>query len=85
MESLDVGYDLVVYVPEALLKIMLDLLLPLDFVCLFAGRFAPLLEEGIREVFEEKLEGTLLWKAVQSDVSRRCAALRFYFNVYSIE
>ena len=56
MECLDVRYDLVVYVPEALLKIVLDLLLPLDFVCLFAWGFTPLLEEGIREVFEEKLE-----------------------------
>ena len=61
MESLDIRYHLVIYVPEALLKIVLDLFLPFNFVRLFTRRFASLLEKGIRKVFEEQFERTLLW------------------------
>ena len=45
MEGLDMSYDFVVDVPEALLKIMLDLLLPFDFVRLLTRRFPSLLEK----------------------------------------
>ena len=39
MESLDIRYHLVIYVPEALLKIVLDLFLPFNFVFVYLSVF----------------------------------------------
>ena len=56
MACLDIGNYFVIYVPKALFEIVLNLLLPMNFVHLFTWWLAPLLEQRVREVFEEELK-----------------------------